>query len=410
MSDTQLIQKRFTLLSPHLNEKTRRLVAAAESEALGFGGTTLVANCTGVSRRAIHAGKIELASGGNSQNDLPGKSGRVRREGGGRKKATEKQPGLREALLELVEPSTRGDPENPLRWTSKSVRKLSEELNRKGFVASHQLVSELLAAEGYSLQANAKVREGGSHPDRDGQFLHINDRIRENQANSQPVISVDTKKKELVGDFKNAGREYHPQGSPEEVRVHDFLIPELGRANPYGVYDLENNQGWVCVGTDHDTAAFAVSTIRRWWESMGSQRYPDAKRLQITADGGGSNGSRNRLWKRELQKFADDTGLIIEVTHLPPGTSKWNKIEHRLFSFISQNWRGRPLVSHEVIVQLIAATTNRKGLVVHAELDSTPYTAGIKVSDKEMKELNLHHHAFHGEWNYEIHPRIPPLN
>jgi hypothetical protein len=263
--------------------------------------------------------------------------------------------------MALVNPGTRGDPENPLLWTSKSVRHLSAELKKQGFSASHQLVSELLAAEGYSLQANVKTREGLSHPDRNAQFEHINQRILLAQAEGQPVISVDTKKKELVGDFKNSGREWHLKGHPEAVRVHDFVIPELGRANPYGIYDLANNQGWVSVGTDHDTAAFAVSTIKDWWTTMGSELYPKADRLHITADGGGSNSSRNRLWKKELQDFADKSGLTIEVTHLPPGTSKWNKIEHRLFSFISQNWRGKPLVSHEVIVQLIAATTNTKG-------------------------------------------------
>lgn len=333
--------------------------------------------------------------------------GRVRRSGGGRKKSTDKEPRLLAALLALVEPVTRGDPENPLRWTSKSVRHLADELKAQGLSASHQLVSELLAGEGYSLQANVKTREGGMHPDRNAQFEYINERIRVAQAEGQPVISVDTKKKELVGDFKNSGREWHPKGRPEAVRVHDFIIPELGRANPYGVYDLAHNQGWVSVGTDHDTAAFAVSTIRRWWAGMGSGLYPKAERLHITADGGGSNGSRNRLWKRELQSLADETGLRIEVTHLPPGTSKWNKIEHRLFSFISQNWRGKPLTSHEVIVQLIAATTNRKGLSVHAELDSATYAPGTKISDAEMAALRMEPAAFHGEWNYTFHQRTP---
>jgi hypothetical protein len=308
-------------------------------------------------------------------------------------------------LLALVEPVTRGDPQNPLRWTAKSVRHLAGELKAQGLSASHQLVAELLQREGYSLQANVKTREGGTHPDRNAQFEHINERIRQTQAEGQPVISVDTKKKELVGDFKNSGREWHPKGHPEAVRVHDFIIPELGRANPYGVYDLAHNQGWVSVGTDHDTAAFAVSTIRRWWQAMGQPLYPRAQRLLLTADGGGSNGSRNRLWKRELQALADTTGLAIEVTHLPPGTSKWNKIEHRLFSFISQNWRGKPLVSHEVIVQLIAATTNRKGLAVHAEIDRTSYPPGTKVSNEEMSQLRLEPAAFHGEWNYTIRPR-----
>lgn len=335
---------------------------------------------------------------------------RIRRPGGGRKKAIAKNPKLLAALLALVDPVTRGDPENPLRWTAKSVRRLSGELKKQGFSASHQLVSELLAAEGYSLQANAKTREGLSHPDRNAQFEHINKRILQAQAESQPVISVDTKKKELVGDFKNSGREWHLKGQPEAVRVHDFVIPELGRANPYGIYDLAHNQGWVSVGTDHDTAAFAVSTIKDWWNTMGSQLYPKATRLHITADGGGSNSSRNRLWKKELQDFADKSGLTIEVTHLPPGTSKWNKIEHRLFSFISQNWRGKPLLSHEVILQLISATTNAKGLKVHSKIDKKSYPTGVKVTDKEMEFLQLERDEFHGEWNYRIKPRNSPSN
>ena len=306
--------------------------------------------------------------------------------------------------MALVEPGTRGDPEKPLRWTSKSVRHLATELQRQGFKVSHQLVAELLQGEGYSLQANVKIREGGTHPDRNAQFEYINARIHQAQGGGQPVISVDTKKKELVGDFKNSGREWRPKGQPTAVRVHDFIIPELGRANPYGVYDLAHNRGWVSVGTDHDTAAFAVSTIRRWWAGMGQSLYPAAQRLLITADGGGSNGSRNRLWKRELQALADETRLEIEVAHLPPGTSKWNKIEHRLFSFISQNWRGKPLISHEVIVQLIAATTNRKGLAVHAEIDAGTYPPGTKVTKKEMAQLRLELAAFHGEWNYIIRP------
>jgi hypothetical protein len=403
MHDTALVTKRFDHLSPHLDERMRRLWAASEAAALGFGGAVAVERCTGVSRRAIAEGCRELA-GEVAGARTPG-AGRIRHPGGGRKKSTEKNPHLLEALLALVEPTTRGDPENPLRWTSKSVRHLAGELKAQGLSASHQLVAELLQREGYSLQANAKIREGGTHPDRHAQFEHINERIRQTQSEGQPVISVDTKKKELVGDFKNSGREWHPRGQPEAVRVHDFIIPELGRANPYGVYDLAHNRGWVSVGTDHDTAAFAVSTIRRWWEGMGATLYPRARRLLITADGGGSNGSRNRLWKRELQALADAIGLAIEVAHLPPGTSKWNKIEHRLFSFISQNWRGKPLTSHEVIVQLIAATTNRKGLAVHAEIDSSPYPPGTKVSDQEMAQLHLEPSTFHGEWNYTIRPK-----
>lgn len=403
MHDTASIRKRFQQLSPWFDERMRRLWAASEAGALGHGGAVAVAGCTGVSRRAIAQGQRELAT--TPSPPLAVKS-RVRRAGGGRKTAVSKDPRLLEMLRELVEPATRGDPESPLRWTSKSVRHLEAELKARGCQASRQLVADLLQREGYSLQANVKTREGGTHVDRNAQFEHLNARIAALQAEGQPVISVDTKKKELVGDFKNSGREWHPKGQPEAVRVHDFILPEMGRANPYGVYDLTRNQGWVGVGTDHDTAAFAVSTIRRWWESMGQELYPQARRLLITADGGGSNGSRNRLWKRELQSMADATGLVVEVCHLPPGTSKWNKIEHRLFSFISQNWRGKPLISHEVIVQLIAATTNRKGLRVHAEIDRRAYPPGTKVTDQEMHGLRLIADLFHGEWNYTILPKL----
>jgi hypothetical protein len=404
MHETTLIKERFLLLSPLFDERLRRLWAAAEAQALGFGGAVAVAACTGVSRRAIAQGRRELRQQAGQADALP--AGRVRQPGGGRKKATVTNPKLRERLLLLVDPATRGDPESPLLWTSKSVRHLAGELNAQGISASHQLVSELLKGEGYSLQANVKTSEGGTHEDRNAQFENIGERIRVVQGEGNPVISVDTKKKELVGDFKNSGREWHPKGCPQAVRVHDFVIPELGRANPYGVYDLARNEGWVSVGTDHDTAAFAVSTIRRWWENMGKPLYPKADRVLITADGGGSNGSRNRLWKKELQQFADDTGLIVEVCHLPPGTSKWNKIEHRLFSFISQNWRGKPLVSHEVIVQLISATRNSKGLTVRAEIDRGSYPPGQKITDEEMEQIRLERASFHGEWNYTIHPRV----
>jgi hypothetical protein len=400
-----LVGKRFAKLAPYLDERMRRLWAAVEAEVLGFGGNVTVEKSTGISRRAIAQGRRELAGAIGATNSL--EVGRVRRPGAGRKKSSAKDPRLLSTLLALVEPGTRGDPENPLRWTSKSVRHLSRELKSRGIAASHQLVAELLMSEGYSLQANVKTREGGHHVDRNAQFERINERVNTLQSQGQPVISVDTKKKELVGDFKNSGREWHPKGNPQEVRVHDFIIPEMGRANPYGIYDLAHNQGWVTVGTDHDTAAFAVSTIRRWWMAMGQPLYPHAQRLLITADGGGSNGSRNRLWKRELQSLADETGLIIEVCHLPPGTSKWNKIEHRLFSFISQNWRGKPLISHEVIVQLIAATKNRKGLQVHAEIDTGLYPPGTKVSDEEMNNIRLKPADFHGEWNYTILPHPP---
>jgi transposase len=393
------IRTRFEKLAPFLDERMRRLVAASESLTIGFGGTSEVSRQTGVSRRAIIQGIKEL-------DEAPGvRVGRVRRAGGGRKKTVDKDASLKTDLERLVDPVTRGDPESPLRGTCKSVRKLSEELRRLGHQTSHRMVAELLHELGYSLQANRKTLEGSSHADRDQQFQHINQQVTQLLSQRQPVISVDTKKKELVGDFKNPGAELRPKGDPEKVRVHDFVIPELGRAAPYGVYDLANNSGWVSVGVDHDTSAFAVETIRRWWHSMGQQSYPQATELLITADSGGSNGSRVRLWKVELQRFADETGLELRVCHLPPGTSKWNKIEHRLFSFISQNWRGKPLVSHQVIVDLISATSTKAGLKVRAQIDSNLYPAGRKVSDKEVSALHIERDAFHGEWNYKILPR-----
>jgi transposase len=331
--------------------------------------------------------------------------GRVRREGGGRKRTVDKDGSLKSDLQSLLESTTRGDPEAPLRWTCKSVRQLTAELKRKKHQVSHQVVADLLHALGYSLQANRKTKEGGDHPDRDAQFEHLNGKVKWCLGRRQPVISVDTKKKELVGEFKNNGQELRPKGQPELVRVHDFVDPELGRATPYGVYDLSRNSGWISVGMDHDTAEFAVETIRRWWRSMGQPIYPQATRLLITADAGGSNGSRLRLWKVELQKLADETGLRIVVCHFPPGTSKWNKIEHRLFSYISQNWRGKPLRSFQTIVNLIAATSTSTGLKVHAELNTASYQAGIKVSDQELAHVNIRRDKFHGDWNYEIHPR-----
>jgi hypothetical protein len=401
--DTQSVSQRFQLISPFLDERMRRLWAAAEAASLGHGGVTAVSRATGVSRRALAVGLKELADPAANADRPPG---RIRKPGAGRKRAVEKDPTLLADLESLVEPVTRGDPESALRWTCKSVRKLSEELNRTGHQASHQLVADLLVQLGYSLQANRKTTEGASqHPDRNAQFEYIHSQVQAHQAAHQPVISVDTKKKELVGDFANGGRELRPQGDPEKVRLHDFVIPELGRASPYGVYDVTENVGWVTVGIDHDTAAFAVASIRDWWRSMGKQTYPQASALLITADGGGSNGYRIRLWKRELQALADETGLSITVCHLPPGTSKWNRIEHRLFSFITQNWRGKPLVSHEVIVNLIAATTTREGLSVRSKLDTNLYPKGIKVSEEEMAILRLERHAFHGEWNYTIQPR-----
>jgi hypothetical protein len=396
------VKQRFAAVGALLDERSRRLVVASESVSFGRGGISAVSRATGISRPVIREGVRELKRPASVV------AGRVRRAGAGRKRIVDKDPTLKHDLEKLLDPVTRGDPQSPLRWSAKSVRKLAQELAVKGHCISYPVVAELLHELGYSLQANQKTREGGKHLDRNAQFEHIDGKVKEYLADQQPVISVDTKKKELVGDFKNGGRELRPKGNPEPVRVHDFLIKELGRANPYGIYDLASNSGWVSVGLDHDTAAFAVESIRRWWRSMGQAVYPDAKRLLITADGGGSNGSRVRLWKTELQKLADETGLVIAVCHLPPGTSKWNKIEHRLFSFITQNWRGKPLVSFEVIVSLIAATTTHKGLTVRSELDSNLYPAGIKVPDKELSLVNLHRDSFHGEWNYEIRPAIVP--
>jgi hypothetical protein len=397
MIDIEAIRARFAALSGHLDERGRRLLAASEARAAGYGGVAAVSRATGLAASTIGRGLKDLSD------RLP--AGRVRRPGGGGKTAVERDPGLLPALLALVEPGARGDPMSPLRWTCKSLRRLATELTARGHRVSRTVVGELLAREKFSLQANRKTREGSDHPDRDAQFAHINASVTAALAEGQPVISVDTKKKELVGDFKNAGREWRSQGDPEEVRVHDFLLPELGRAVPYGIYDLAANAGWVGVGMNHDTAAFAVQTIRRWWQQSGRLRYPVAGRLVITADGGGSNGSRLRLWKYELQGLADEIGLEIEVHHLPPGTSKWNRIEHRLFSFISLNWRARPLVSYRVIVDLISATTTTTGLTVQCELDVSHYPKGIAISDEQMATLNIDRDDFHGEWNYIIRPR-----
>src|SRR6202047_4564991 len=400
--DIEPIRERFSAVAPFLDERGRRLVAAAEAFAAGYGGITAVAMATGVAPSTIGRGLKELAQ------DEP--SERIRRPGAGRKRTIFKDPTLLPDLEALVEPTTRGDPESPLRWTCKSVRRLAQALQAQGHQVSRTLVAELLNAAGYSLQAHPKTKEGDSHPDPDAQFSRINTQVAAALAEKQPVISVDTKKKELVGDFRNNGREYRPQGNPEAVRVHDFLIKELGRAVPYGVYDLAANSGWVSVGVDHDTAAFAVNSIRQRWLTVGRGRYPEATRLLITADGGGSNGSRVRLWKRELQTLANELDLGIAVSHLPPGTSKWNKIEHRLFSFISQNWRAKPLVSYRVIVELISATTTRTGLTVRCELDTGRYPSGIVVSDAEMATLNIKRAEFHGEWNYTISPNTHPPN
>ncbi len=394
-----LIKARYDILERYLNERQRRLYAAVEAKVLGHGGVKRVWKATGVARCSILAGLKEL-----KREAQEGEVVRVRRAGAGRKKLVEQYPGVREALDRLVRPVTRGDPESLLRWTCKSLTQLARALNAQGHTISHTSVGSLLKEMGYSLQGNRKTLEGTSHPDRNAQFEYINKKAEAALIAGQPVISVDTKKKELVGQYKNAGKEWRPEGEPEKVKVYDFVDEKLGRANPYGVYDLANNIGWVSVGTDHDTASFAVSTIRQWWSAMGKATYPEAKELMIMADGGGSNGSRVRLWKLELQRLADELKLTIRVSHFPPGTSKWNKIEHRLFSHISMNWRGQPLVSHEVIVNLIAATTTNKGLKVYAGLDSNLYQTGIKVTEREFSAINLVRDDFHGEWNYAINP------
>jgi transposase len=398
--DEGSIRQRYEALGKFLDERLRRLFAGAEALAAGVGGQAMVVRATGLSRGTVQRGIREV----QEQGDSPTK-GRVRREGGGRKRTAEVDLTLRADLDSLVEPTSKGDPESALRWTCKSLRKLAEELERKGHKTSHRMVGELLHEMGYSLQVNQKTLDPTSHPDRNEQFEHLNQQVEMQLEAGEPVVSVDTKKKELVGPFRNGGRELRPKGEPEKVRVHDFLIPELGRVSPYGVYDIGRNEAWVSVGTDHDTAAFAVESIRRWWLSMGQPLYPAAKRLLITADAGGSNGYHVRLWKLELQKLADETGLELAVCHLPPGTSKWNKIEHRLFSAISQNWRGKPLTSHEVVVNLIGATTTAKGLKVRSALDSTAYPAGRTVSDRELDSLYLRRDPFHGDWNYSLLPR-----
>jgi len=399
--DEAAIRTRYGALAAALDERARRLFLGAEALAAGRGGQGAVARATGASAATIRRGLREL---GEPTLEVVG--GRIRRPGGGRKRTVDLDPTLARDLEALIEPGTRGDPESPLRWTTKSVRRLATELERSGHQVSYRIVGELLHELGYSLQANRKVLEGTNHPDRNAQFEHLNRAVQLQLSLGQPVISVDTKKKELVGPFRNAGRELRPKGDPERVLMHDFVIDELGRASPYGVYDVAANEAWVSVGTDHDTAAFAVESIRRWWQTMGAPLYPDATRLLVTADAGGSNGYRLRLWKLELQKLADETGLEIAVCHFPPGTSKWNKIEHRLFSAISQNWRGKPLVSHEVIVKLIAATTTRTGLRVRSELDTNAYPAGVTVSDADMEKLYLRPDTFHGEWNYVLLPRL----
>jgi hypothetical protein len=392
------IRRKFLLLQPALDERSRRLWAATEAMEFGWGGTTAVAIATGLSPTTISTGIAELRGGNISE------GAHVRRPGGGRKSVSEHDPALVPTLERLVEPTTRGDPESPLRWTIKSTRVLAEELARQAHPVSHATVATLLEQEGFSLQANRKTREGGKHPDRNAQFEYINGRVKHFLKRRQPAISVDTKKKELVGDFKNGGREYRPKGRPEEVRVHDFVDKELGKAIPYGVYDLKNNEGWVSVGIDHDTAEFAANTILRWWREMGQERFSRASELLIMADGGGSNSVRCRLWKVALQRVADETGLKLTVCHFPPGTSKWNKIEHRMFAFITQNWRGKPLVTLQAIVELIGHTKTSTGLTVRAAIDDAIYPSGIKVSDDRLSQIKLRRHDFHGEWNYSISP------
>lgn len=396
------IEAKYRALSVLMDERMRRQWAAAESRAYGWGGVRAVSTVIGMSPNTIRKGLAELADR-DERPDAPVGS-RLRRKGAGRKKSKDTDPELLHVLESLVEPMTRGDPESALRWTCKSTTLLAQELTRQRHPVSPRTVGRLLNESGYSLQSNRKTVEGDSHPDRNAQFEYINASVKRFQQRGQPVISVDTKKKELVGAFKNGGREWQPKGKPEEVKVHDFLDPDLGKAIPYGVYDLSENQGWVSVGIDHDTARFAAEAIRRWWKKMGSKRYRDARELLITADGGGSNGSRCRLWKVALQELAIKLRMPIHVRHFPPGTSKWNKIEHRMFSHITRNWRGRPLVSHEVIIKLIANTTTPTGLKIRAELDTGQYPTGLSVTDAELAALNLKRADFHGEWNYTLLP------
>jgi hypothetical protein len=396
----EMLAAKFGTVFPHLDERQRRLLLGAEARALGHGGIRLVARAAGVREATVSLGAAELDSGAEPL-------GRVRRPGGGRKRAAEVDPGLVPALLALVEPAERGDPVSPLRWTVKSTRALAAGLTAQGHKVSADTVGELLRAEGFSLQGNAKTIEGAQHRDRDAQFRYISEQARAHQEAGEPVISVDTKKKELVGDFASGGREYRPRGRPVPVRTHDFLDKELGKAIPYGVYDVAANAGWVNVGTDHDTGAFAVESIRRWWQAMGQAAYPAAQRLLVTADAGGSNSYRTRAWKAELAAFALEAGLAVTVCHFPPGTSKWNKIEHRLFSHITMNWRGRPLTSHEVIVNTIAATTTATGLTVRSGLDRGSYPEGVKVSDEQMAALPIDRHDWHGDWNYTLRPEPP---
>jgi len=399
------IRRKYQPLQSALDERARRLWAGTEAKELGWGGATIVARATGLSRTTIGAGMAELQLACKRRGRQVLGAPRIRRQGGGRKGLPEHDPQLLARLEALIEPTVRGEPDSPLRWTIRSTRVLASALSRSGHPVSHVTVARLLAAAGFSLQANRKTHEGEAHPDRDAQFHYLNRQVKGFQGRGQPAISVDTKKKELVGDFRNGGREYRRCGDPAQVRVHDFVDKKLGKAIPYGVYDLANNEGWVSVGITHDTAEFAAATIRRWWVKMGAARFPQATALLITADGGGSNGSRTKLWKTALQQLADQIGLTLTVCHFPPGTSKWNKIEHRLFSFVTQNWRGKPLVSVQAIVQLIGHTRTTKGLVVKAALDPGEYPTGKQVSEEELSQVQLQPHKFHGDWNYTIRPR-----
>jgi Rhodopirellula transposase DDE domain len=405
MHNVDIIRQKFAALTPFMNEQMRRLWAAAEATALGRGGVAAVSEATGLSRVTIAVGIAEQRRQATGEAVPPLRG--LRRPGGGRKRVTHTDRTLLRALESLVDPVTRGDPQSPLRWTCKSTRNLAAALKALGHQVGDRTVARLLQDVGYSLQANRKTKEGTSHPDRDAQFQYINEQTKAFQRRGQPVVSVDTKKKELVGEFKNSGREWQPRALPERVRVHDFEDKVLGKAIPYGIYDVTANTGWVSVGTDHDTAAFAVETLRRWWQQMGASTYPAATELLVIADGGGSNGSRTRLWKAELQGLADELGMRIAVCHLPPGTSKWNKIEHRMFAYITQNWRGKPLVSHEVIVNLIGSTTTNTGLTIRAALDPGRYATGRKIPDAAFADLQVKRDPFHGEWNYTIVPREP---
>ena len=410
MPDSELIaavRNKYQALRPVLDEKVRRRWAACEAMAIGWGGITAVAEATGLSRPTIRAGLAEVRGGASdAEEDPDAERQRLRQVGGGRRRVTESDPGLLKALQALLEASTRGDPQSPLLWTSKSTRHLAEALAQQGHQVSHHTVARLLEDLHYRLQANRKTQEGSSHPDRNAQFEHINKQVQAFQKRGQPVVSVDAKKKELIGDFKNAGREWHPQGQPVKVRSKDFVDQHLGKGIPYGVYDITANNGWVRVGMDHDTAQFASESLRRWWQQMGSRVYPKAKELLVMADAGGSNGYRIRLWKVALQELADAIGLRISVCHFPPGTSKWNKIEHRMFCHITENWRGKPLVSRAVIVNLIGNTKTRTGLTINAELDENAYPTGIKVSDAELAAVRIKRAKFHGDWNYTISPRV----